>query len=1433
MTSKLLILIVIAVAAHEQLKLQSCDTKLTNIKVFPSTGETLEWDLKDTFFEGAFLTYSLSPPQSMFQIQKPFAQLSSPKPHFESINRVTASRALTEKGQRVWMNHFVFIEVELDSIDLFYAEGAQGDNATPPQFNKKLSVITGSAYLSCLGVDYLNKDQFILDCIDSQKLPFTNKLFIVDKNGNSRIHQNGNYNNYKVNTKRISQSIVFTNKLGHEHTFFFRATPAYATEKTGLDQSSLLEVFYIESDGTPRLQSVLDAPTLGVITDVQNPEKFIFSLIDFKVFPNGLIYILTAKDGIYVLEFLGNGEFAFVERIVTSKDQAYEFDVDYLLQEDGTIKEVIAILYNDYVQVVEGKKPINNYILDFSASYPATLVISQQFLIIQQKGTTYLFSTEHEDFIHKEVLEGAKGYIINPYETELISITQVDSRRYSLTHGLLRFPSTQSTTSSLQQFQLIATDTYSKLCKVTINYKVYNASDYTVQPTDELQLPNLIYDIPEPFNIDPLASGPNLNYNQLVSQLDSTTVTAKITQLQEMLLESISLPSPSQVIYSDVLVLDPNDESYALLLQTQDKNVTMYQCHIRDKFKARSVCQEYQKFSLKSTLNLNNFIWWYQGFNIYHLTLDNEYQATIRMSGVNGTSVIESILYPQESQNKISSVTVLKDRFYFILGNKKQIDIRSTYSPFELEYSLTEVMIRNRGFTGSWNPQRIFGNRVHNSYLMFIANDDNVIVADYHAEFTIIKAIMLSKGSIDIAVGLESFFIILKSSTQNLIQEYDLQNLNSIHLMKNVPLYWYTLQTPLQTDFCSDTGVLFVRAYDSKSAQTVILVYGPGKILRDSLMKVIPLGSKITDGTSLVMSTAGSNQMVFYVNSGTLQKVYSYFNYPVLTIQPNYDSQYFSVYTIKFQVTNYNDVTPITYNQVVNLVNTQITIRVEQNVLDYRPLNATKSEQNIDLVADWFQGQAVELDIDCNQCDSYVRPIQTVQQMGSGTFNGYHIIDAAPYKGSRTVYLANKETLRVLIADSENNEETSYSISLSTTQSQTCDHIVATEDGVYIFATCQLNNNKIFHIAKCSTTGLLECHQFGNIQTIDGVFTVSQLAVQGQYIFVLNANPQRPKNYEGSLQVYKWSSDSQEVTFNLQKTFDKGFFGFESTYFSSFYIAPFKVGVTNYLKVFIVDAKQNLFAIDGTLSTFGVITWQAAFQQLNLYTFINQGQFVTQATSYYQVLELATPQYQTTDLTLRIKVLITTDSSAHYAISLTFDAKNVANGLPLIYQNIIYLLNQYSNWTALNKATIGNDYAVIAYTDNSQLLLASYLLPKDPIQGVPLIKFVGGTQSKYGYPQVSDFVAYIPKNIPFPRLYANIITNFEIKENLLQTYYLNPTFQLYVFNVGGELTEQYVQLTLLNAFTSDTGYVLLRQHKSEQQHQQDKSLWETVTDVLW
>lgn len=92
------------------------------------------------------------------------------------------------------------------------------------------------------------------------------------------------------------------------------------------------------------------------------------------------------------------------------------------------------------------------------------------------------------------------------------------------------------------------------------------------------------------------------------------------------------------------------------------------------------------------------------GFNVYYLTIENDYYGTIRESQVNSTRLIGEFSYPENSLNKITSVTVLKDRFYLILGNRKQIDIRSTTKPYEIEYSITETMIKYRGFKGNWNP---------------------------------------------------------------------------------------------------------------------------------------------------------------------------------------------------------------------------------------------------------------------------------------------------------------------------------------------------------------------------------------------------------------------------------------------------------------------------------------------------------------------------------------------------------------------------------------------------------------------------------------------------------------------------------------------------------------------------------------------------------
>lgn len=95
-----------------------------------------------------------------------------------------------------------------------------------------------------------------------------------------------------------------TTKLGKEHKYLFRSTPAYATNYSGLDQSSIIEVFQVGSDNIPRAtSSVLDAATLAFLIGIQDPQHFKFSLIDFQVQKStGKIYVLDAFNGIFVLK---------------------------------------------------------------------------------------------------------------------------------------------------------------------------------------------------------------------------------------------------------------------------------------------------------------------------------------------------------------------------------------------------------------------------------------------------------------------------------------------------------------------------------------------------------------------------------------------------------------------------------------------------------------------------------------------------------------------------------------------------------------------------------------------------------------------------------------------------------------------------------------------------------------------------------------------------------------------------------------------------------------------------------------------------------------------------------------------------------------------------------------------------------------------------
>jgi hypothetical protein len=57
--------------------------------------------------------------------------------------------------------------------------------------------------------------------------------------------------------------------------------------------------------------------------------------------------------------------------------------------------------------------------------------------------------------------------------------------------------------------------------------------------------------------------------------------------------------------------------------------------------------------------------------------------------------------------------------------------------------TINESLMRSLGMTGNWSPSKTYGNHLHHVNLLFIVNEDNVVVVDFHREVTLVKEIYL------------------------------------------------------------------------------------------------------------------------------------------------------------------------------------------------------------------------------------------------------------------------------------------------------------------------------------------------------------------------------------------------------------------------------------------------------------------------------------------------------------------------------------------------------------------------------------------------------------------------------------------------------------------------------------------------------------------
>ena len=119
---------------------------------------------------------------------------------------------------------------------IFYLNNrSQANSNYPPNFSKKINILSGSSSINCYNLDYLDADTWLVDCADTTKRPIVNRFLKVNKAGNVTIYNNDNLNEYTFVSKRLLKIQIHTTGFGKENQYVYRAVPAYSTNFAGLD----------------------------------------------------------------------------------------------------------------------------------------------------------------------------------------------------------------------------------------------------------------------------------------------------------------------------------------------------------------------------------------------------------------------------------------------------------------------------------------------------------------------------------------------------------------------------------------------------------------------------------------------------------------------------------------------------------------------------------------------------------------------------------------------------------------------------------------------------------------------------------------------------------------------------------------------------------------------------------------------------------------------------------------------------------------------------------------------------------------------------------------------------------------------------------------------------------------------------------------------
>ncbi|CAD8128718.1 unnamed protein product [Paramecium sonneborni] len=247
-------------------------------------------------------------------------------------------------------------------------------------------------------------------------------------------------------------------------------------------------------------------------------------------------------------------------------------------------------------------------------------------LIIQNKGKTYLIKIQTSDLIHKEVLEGIQGLLINQCLQELIYITQIDADILFLYSGKLRFIS-GDLTASKSILTITAQDQLNNSCYATIVYMEFIIPQIqNLQPLSDLEASDFLNTI-----ILKIKSGVIINVESIYSK---------------------TLPAKSSKYVKLISLDDDNDTRIAIIFQeASTKNI------LTQSVRLINIMMDMQIYNASIILNFQQLlIWITQISNVslkrkfIRLIVENYY--TVEMYSISQSDIsyqYQFAYYPEQS----------------------------------------------------------------------------------------------------------------------------------------------------------------------------------------------------------------------------------------------------------------------------------------------------------------------------------------------------------------------------------------------------------------------------------------------------------------------------------------------------------------------------------------------------------------------------------------------------------------------------------------------------------------------------------------------------------------------------------------------------------------------------------------------------------------